>query len=159
MAAAFKQLAASPHWQRRPRDHIWGSTASTIDNVKLNGRLGRMTPLLRWVIVGRYKSFEGRTFDDGSNGGKCIIHMPFPAIASAAAAGAHAWQPRRTLLFFAGAVDGVCCVGARVRCAVAELWGSLGQDARAARIRGRRHPTFAVAVRRSRASTRHAAPI
>ena len=82
-----------------------------------------MTPLLRWVIVGRYKSFEGRTFDDGSNGGKCIIHMPFPAIASAAAAGAHAWQPRRTLLFFAGAVDGVCCVGARVRCAVAELWG------------------------------------
>ena len=107
------QFAASPHWQRRPRDHIWGSTASTIDNVKLNGRLGRMTPLLRWVIVGRYKSFEGRTFDDGSNGGKCIIHMPFPAIASAAAAGAHAWQPRRTLLFFAGAVDGVCCVGAR----------------------------------------------
>ena len=123
MAAAFKQLAASPHWQRRPRDHIWGSTASTIDDVKLNGHLGRMTPLLRWVIVGRYKPFEGRTFDDGSNGGNCIIHMPFPAIASAATAGAHAWQPRRTLLFFAGAVDGVCCVGARVRCAVAELWG------------------------------------
>ena len=129
MAAAAEQLAASPHYQLHGgKNHVWGSTASTIDGAVLNDRLQPLTPLLRWTVAGRYKPFERSNFDSGSNGGKCVIQLPFPALATAVAAFPSADAPkvgrrRTTLLFFAGAVDGVCCTGALVRCAVAELWG------------------------------------
>lgn len=125
MAAAAEQLIASPHYQRHfGRDHIWGTTASTIDGANLNDRLEPVAPLLRWAVVGRYKHafHQASTFDAGTIGGKCLIQLPFPSIASSAAVYTQ-WRPRKSLLFFAGAVDGVCCTGAQVRCAVAELWG------------------------------------
>tara|TARA_B100000768_G_C11208460_1_gene344921 strand:+ start:192 stop:713 length:522 start_codon:yes stop_codon:yes gene_type:complete len=81
MAAAAEQLAASPHYQRHGgRDHIWGTTASTIDGAVLNERLQPLTPLLRWAVAGRYKPFEApkHNFDSGSSGGKCVIQLPFP---------------------------------------------------------------------------------
>jgi hypothetical protein len=73
MAAAAEQLAASPHYQRHGgRDHVWGTTASTIDGAVLNERLQPLTPLLRWAVAGRYKPFEApkHNFDTGSSGGK-----------------------------------------------------------------------------------------
>ena len=51
MTDAAAALAASPHWRRRfGRDHVWGSTASTIEGVLLNTRVQPVTPLLRWTI-------------------------------------------------------------------------------------------------------------
>lgn len=132
MVAAAEKLAASPYYQHHGgRNHIWGTTASTIDGARLNDRLGKqLAPLMRWTVAGRYKPFKQHNFDSGSTGGKCVIQLPFPALAAAAFAFPSAkvrsspdGHRRATLLFFAGAVDGICCTGAVVRCAVAELWG------------------------------------
>ena len=109
MTVAARELAASRHYQRHAgRDHVWGSTASTVEGATLNTRTGPLALLLRSSIVGRHKPFTGMGFSQGSVGGKCVIMLPFPAIASAVAAYVPpsalrrqlAHPSRTTLLFF-----------------------------------------------------------
>ena len=116
MEAAASVLRKSPHWKRCfGCDHVFASSGTDGPGARIRSRMMPLTNLLMCATAGRYKATVG---------GGCQTEVPYGAnLHGLRLYEAEPEADRPLLVSFSGTLD-VCCSGARIRCAVGDVFVS-----------------------------------
>ena len=116
MEAAAYVLRRSPHWKRCfGCDHVFASSGTDGPGARIRSRMMPLSNLLMCATAGRYKAAVG---------GGCQTEVPYGAnLHGLRLYEAEPEADRPLLVSFSGTLD-VCCSGARIRCAVGDVFVS-----------------------------------